>query len=514
MSEANKLKSTLSSIFRRKGGSGHFTRLFDDLDPTQAAFLTNRVQLQSLKVVFELRLSPLAGMAFFLFTCFNITPLSASVPPPITFAPPLSFSAGGGWGGWSACAADLNRDGKTDVVVTVSALGSWGICVLMGNGDGTFQAGLFTPLPLAPSCVALDDFNCDGKLDLAVSAMSDWAIPMPGFGEVYLLLGNGDGTFQSPTAYTAGHYCSSLAVADLDGDGKLDIVVTSQATVVGLYYEGSVVILLGNGDGTFRKGGESSVGINPQAVYVNDLNSDGKQDLVVANSWDGTITVLLGNGDGTFLPGFSYATGGGATSIIGADFNRDGAYDLAVLNFNSADVAIFLGRGDGTFLDRINYPGGLNNCFSITAADFNRDGKSDLALADLSGARVRVLTGNGDGTFQNAESVALNGGVQCVVAADVNCDGRCDLIASADGSILSLRNTTGDPSLDIARGDGRVTIRWPFPATGFVLETTTNILSRTWQSNTLNAVTNNGNWEVVVPLTERVMKSFFRLRKP
>ncbi len=469
--------------------------------------------LHSLMVLFNHLLTPSAAQALLLCACFCMNPVSASVPPPITFAPPVSFPAGGGWGGWSAAAGDLNRDGKTDCVVTVSALGRWGMCVLLGNGDGAFQTGVFTPLPLAPTSLAMGDFNCDGKLDLAVSAMSDWAIPMPGYGVVYVLLGNGDGTFQSPTVYTAGHYCSSLAVGDVDGDGKLDIAVTSQTTVVGLYYEGSVVVLLGNGDGTFRIGGEFGVGINPQAVYVDDLNNDGKQDLVVANSWDGSITILLGSGDGSFLPVYSYATGGGAASIIGGDFNRDGAHDLAVLNYNASDVAVFLGRGDGTFLDRTNYPGGLNNCYSITAADFNRDGKIDLALADLSGARVQVLPGNGDGTFQNAESVNLIGGVQCVVAADVNCDGRCDLIACADGSIYSLRNTTGDPGLDIIRGDGSVSIKWPFPSTGFVLETTTNVLSRTWEASAIHAVTNNGNWEVVVPITERVIMTYFRLRK-
>ena len=301
-------------------------------------------------------------------------------------------------------------------------------------------------------------------------------------------------------------------MGDFNRDGKLDLAVTSITALEGLYYPGSVIILLGNGDGTFRVDGEYGVGTNPQFVYADDFNRDGKTDLAVANDWDDSVTVLLGNGDGTFGTGTNYTTGGGAASISGGDFNRDGVPDLAVLNYNTADVAVLLGKGDGTFHPATNYPGGLNNCFGITASDFNYDGRLDLAIADLSGARVQVLLGKGDGTFDSPVSVNLKANIQSVAVADFNRDGRPDLAATAyDGLVLILRNTTGDPRLDIAGRAGLLTVTWPFPSSGFILESVTNLLSTNWQAAAEARTTNQGKWQVTFPSTESAR--YFRLRK-
>src|SRR5712664_1006489 len=172
-----------------------------------------------------------------------------------------------------------------------------------------------------PSGIAVGDFNGDGKLDLAVVNFGDW--------NIYVLLGNGDGTFQvARSVYFAsgGGFPWYVVAADFNGDGKLDLAVSN-------YGDNSLSVLLGNGDGTFQAPLTTPVGTNPAQVTVGDFNGDGKLDLAVSSVANNTVAVLLGNGDGTFLPPLIAPVGANPWYFAVGDFNCDRILDLAVSDY-------------------------------------------------------------------------------------------------------------------------------------------------------------------------------------
>jgi hypothetical protein len=179
--------------------------------------------------------------------------------------------------------------------------------------------------------VAVGDFDDDGTPDLAVANL--------GSNTVSVLLGNGNGSFQAPRSYAAGSKPQSVAAGDFNGDGVPDLAVANAGSYP--YTDGSVSVLLGNGDGTFRAAVSYAAGTAPTSVAVGDFNGDGLLDLAVADA--GGVRVLLGNGDGTFrTTPISYVSGVSPNSVAVADFNGDGWPDLAVANFASNDVSLLL----------------------------------------------------------------------------------------------------------------------------------------------------------------------------
>ncbi len=312
------------------------------------------------------------------------------------FHPAVSYNAGPF--PYSIAVGDFNRDGKVDLAVASGRV----VRVLLGNGDGTFQAAADYSMGNALS-LAVGDFNGDGKADLAVANLGDFSV----------LLGNGDGTFQPAVNYNARSDPQSVVVGDFNGDGIADLA-------------GTASVLLGNGDGTFRPAINYNAGSTPQSVAVGDFNGDGKADLAVANALSNNVSVLLGNGDGTFRPAVNYNAASGPQSVAVGDFNGDGNADLAVVNALSNNVSILLGTGDGFFLPAVHYNAG-SGPQSVAVGDFNGDGKADLALANALSNNVSVLLGNGDGTFQAAVNYNAGSPPRFVAVGDFNGDGVSDL---------------------------------------------------------------------------------------
>jgi hypothetical protein len=333
---------------------------------------------------------------------------------------------------FAVAVGDFNGDRLPDLVT--ANYNSNNVSVLLGKGDGTFQTPVTYATGVGPSAVITGDFDDDGRPDLAVTNNGS-----TGAAGLSILLGNGDGTFQSQLTFATAQNPYALAAGDFNNDGKLDLAVADLGA-------SAVSLLLGNGDGTFQPAVAYGVGVAPVSICVGDFNSDGSLDLAVANEgYAGgyAISVLLGNGDGTFQPQVLYITGASPDAVAAGDFNGDGRLDLAVGVGYPDSVSIFLGNGDGTFQAHVDYPTGSGPA-SIVVDDLNGDGKPDLAVADYDGGTpfpgfVSVLLGNGDGTFQPRVDYAIGSAPNSIVAADLNQDGRPDLaVADSYPTTISL----------------------------------------------------------------------------
>jgi len=264
------------------------------------------------------------------------------------------------------------------------------VAVLLGNGDGTVQAPVEYDAGSDPRSVVLADLNQDGHPDLVAANHGSW--------DVSVLLGNGDGTLQPAAAYGLGdsHAANQVAAGDLNGDGHLDLVVANGAPWQGIY-EASV--LLGNGDGTFQPPLLPAFHLG-HSVAMADLNGDGRPDLVGTaffhhSPFDFSVVLAwLGNGDGTFPSGSAVTVPGDPVSVAIGDLVGDGALDLAVALLTAGGVQILPGNGDGTFsLDppAALIPGVGSVPVCIVARDFDGDGRLDLAVANNGGNDVSVL---------------------------------------------------------------------------------------------------------------------------
>src|SRR5689334_22674506 len=309
------------------------------------------------------------GKLTVLLFIFAATSIQAQIP---RFLDPSLFS--GSYGVNAVTVADLNADGIADVA-SCNSYDPGYINIFLGNGDGTLGQALIYKSGTAPSDIAAADFNGDGKLDLVEADygatfdgfLGDETAGKAGGNVVSILLGNGDGTFQNRRTYPANIHPNSVAVADFDHDGKLDLAVANDTTK-----KGSLSVLFGNGDGTFAAPIVYVTAIQARAVVAGDFNGDGTIDLAVAAELGNAVSILLGNGDGTFQTHQDLAAEG-ANLVSAADFNGDSKLDLVVTGYYESTFNVFLGNGDGTFQSPIQQTTTARGAFAQAVGDLDGD---------------------------------------------------------------------------------------------------------------------------------------------
>ncbi len=346
-----------------------------------------------------------------------------------TFQSPVVYDSGGVLT-TSLQVADVNGDGKPDVlaasICSTAACQIPVVAVLLGNGDGTFQSPVTYDSGLQAWSLAVADLNKDGKLDLVVAGNY---VPGRTPGLIGVLLGNGDGTFQSAVTYGFGKTVS-VALSDVNGDGTLDALVTIMCADI-YCSSGLLGVLLGNGDGTFQPELTYDAGYEPTSLAVADLNGDGKADALVTNiltggAFSSAVGVLLGHGDGTFAPVTSYNSGSfGGMALAAGDINLDGEPDVVVAHCaratstaygcpnGSGVVGVLLGNGDGTLQPAVTFSSRGPFARAIALADVSGDGRLDVLVANAVSGKVGGTNGtigvmvNSTTPMKRASSITL-----------------------------------------------------------------------------------------------------------
>jgi len=331
--------------------------------------------------------------------------------------------------------ADFNNDGKLDIAVADS--GSNNVSILLGNGDGTFQTTRnFDAGGVGGSSLAVADFNGDGKLDLAVGIPANVQVPGCGGSSVSVLLGNGDGTFQPPQqAVVVNSRSIIVTTGDFNNDNKPDLAVMRLVFDSSLCGGSGFSVFSGKGDGTFQT--ETVLSDPP------DFNGDGIPDLADASDFTGRMKIWLGKGNGSYerlASGSTSPTGGYIFADLNADQKQDKVSIQARATFSRVTswVATLIANGDGTFQPAQIYPPGgyacdHAACFGINeigVADFNGDGKLDVAVINAGMQGFRIFLGKGDGTLSGPFNFDTGSGPLTFSIADLNGDHLPDLILS------------------------------------------------------------------------------------
>lgn len=340
--------------------------------------------------------------------------------------------------------ADFDNDGVLDLV---TANASSTISVRIGNGDGSFQPNNDYPVNANAAAFVVGDFNADGNLDLAVVTVDSSKAS-----SVHVMLGNGDGSFQAGVDYSAGLNTKSIATADVNGDGDSDVIVINSD-------DNSIGVLLGNGDGTFQPQMTFATGSAPQSLAIVDVNGDGYPDVLTANSSDNTVAVLLGNGDGTFQPATTYVTGTTPTTMSVADLNGDGIADIATAQSGENTIDILLGNSDGTFQPKLEIAlSSTANTLNAADFNGDSKLDLVYTNAAAGTATVLLAKGDGSFDVKDAAStlvspsVAVSGdlnndGLADVVAASNIANNNISVLLSQHTQQASISGVALDPTL-------------------------------------------------------------------
>ncbi|CAF3385938.1 unnamed protein product [Rotaria socialis] len=326
-------------------------------------------------------------------------------------------------------AADVNADDKVDIIVANNGGNNVGVFINTGTGTFSIQMTYSTGASSTPNSVTTADINADGKVDIIVSNY--------GTNNVGVLINNGNGIFAAQVTYSSVNGPNCVVVVDVNGDGKVDIVVAN-------YAASNVGVLINAGNGTFIAQVTYSTGggSNPAFVAAADVNGDGKIDITVANYWGGNIGVLINNGNGTFAAQVTYSTGGSSNPqvVAAADVNMDSKVDIIVANSASNSVGVFLNVGNIAFAPQVTYStGSTSGPNSMVVIDLNGDGKLDLVTSNNAAGSFSVFLGTGSGTFLTPTTYLIGSSISYVAPADINGDGKIDIIiALSNGNSIAV----------------------------------------------------------------------------
>lgn len=325
---------------------------------------------------------------------------------------------------FAVAVADFNSDGRPDLIFTFA--NSDGVTLLLGDGHGGFVTGPTWPVgkPVSRGIVATD-LNHDGRTD-AVLANADW-------NSAFVYLGDGQGGAVAK-GYQAGLAPFNVAIGDLDKDGALDIVVANESNIPVLQGKGQVTVLFGDGQGQFPRHLDLEGGSYPTDAKIADLDGDGQMDIAVVNWKSQDITIFQGRPGGTFAPprSLEYGEIASAYSIVIADFDADGKPDIAVGNL-FGQVRVLYNDGAGAFPRKEMLGAGMGlRC--LIAADLNGDGRLDIATANTSANTVSVFLAKPGGGFAEGLQIPVGQKPRVVAAADLNADAKVDLVVTDGGS--------------------------------------------------------------------------------
>jgi hypothetical protein len=357
-----------------------------------------------------------AGSQFVLHVTGGV--LAAGVPS-VSFATPVNYTVGSL--PFANAVADFNGDHIPDIAVVNE--NSNNVSVLLGNGDGTFQAAVNYTVGTSPSAITAVDLNHDGVPDLAVADELGQTIA------VLINKADGTGTFNNAVLYSAGQAPRGIVAGDLRGIGIQDLVVANNLG-------NNVTVFLGNGDGTFKAGVNYPADVHPKSVALGLFNSDGILDIACANHDSNDVSILMGNGDGTFKAAVNYPVGLNPRHVIVADFNKDGKQDLVTANGGATTISLLYGNGDGTFQPKVDYTAGSSPRW-LAVDDYNGDGFLDVATSNYNGGNVSVLMGTGSSTagseFGTPFTFNVGANPTGIVNGDFNGDGKPDLAVTIGG---------------------------------------------------------------------------------
>ncbi|TAF58198.1 MAG: DUF4114 domain-containing protein [Oscillatoriales cyanobacterium] len=346
----------------------------------------------------------------------------------------------------AATIKDVNDDGNFDIVTANDY--SNNVSVLPGNGDGTFAPKKDFSVGNNPKSVAVGDVNNDGKNDIVTT--SPYGGINSSSGTVSVLLGDGTGNFAPQTNYAVGYGAVSVAVGDINKDGRNDLVTANN-------YSSNISVLLGNSTGSFSRT-DIPLSLAPESVILKDLNKDGNLDIITASPYGttsstGRVSVLLGNGNGTFAPQSNYTVVYGARSVAVGDLNKDGRNDIVTAGWDSGNgyvsvASVLLGNSNGSFALAINYPLRSSiNPTSVAIGDLDLDGDLDVVVSGNGYGLESVMLNNGSGMLASPTDNRLDypNYKQFVGLEDLDSDGYLDMVLSSDyyyyGVSVSLNNT-------------------------------------------------------------------------